>query len=92
MTRTVMTLSGRVQAVGFRQTVLEIAPRYAVAGTVRNLRGGGLEIDAEGDDAAVRAFLDDVLARPPHFARIDGVERSAAEPRGAAGFREAPSA
>jgi acylphosphatase len=91
MTRTVMTLSGHVQAVGFRQTVLEIAERYRVAGNVRNLRGGRLEIDAEGDDAAVRAFLDDVLAHPPHFARIDDVERSPAEPQGAAGFREAPT-
>jgi acylphosphatase len=88
-----MTLSGRVQAVGFRQTVLEIAARYAVAGTVRNLRQGGrLEIDAEGEEGAVQAFLDDVLAHPPHFARIDDVERNASEPRGTAGFREAPSA
>ena len=88
-----MTLSGRVQAVGFRQTVLEIAARYAVAGTVRNLRRDGrLEIDAEGEEGAVRAFLDDVLAHPPHFARIERVERSAAEPRGVSGFREAPSA
>jgi hydrogenase maturation protein HypF len=88
-----MTLSGRVQAVGFRQTVLALAARYAVAGTVRNLRQGGrLEIDAEGEEGAVRAFFDDVIAHPPHFARIDRVERAAAEPRGAAGFREAPSA
>jgi acylphosphatase len=92
VTRTVVTLSGRVQAVGFRQTVLEIAARYPVAGTVRNLRRGELEIDAEGEDGILAAFLDDVLAHPPHFARIDRVERSAAEPRGAASFREAPSA
>jgi acylphosphatase len=88
-----MTLSGRVQAVGFRQTVLEIAARHAVAGTVRNRRRDGrLEIDAEGEEDAVRAFLADVLAHPPRFARIDGVERGTAEPRGATGFREAPSA
>lgn len=92
VTRTIMTMSGRVQAVGFRQTVVEIAARHPVVGTVRNLQGGRLEIDAEGDDTAVRAFLDDVLAHPPRFARIDGVERSAAAPRGASTFREAPTA
>jgi acylphosphatase len=88
----VTTLSGRVQGVGFRYTVLRIAARHPVAGTVRNLRGGErLEIDAEGDETAVEAFLRDVLARPPRGARVDRVERRSAEPRGLTRFGEAPT-
>lgn len=93
MTRSVVTLSGRVQGVGFRYTVLRIAARYAVAGTVRNLSAGErVEIDAEGEPAAVEAFLQQVIASPPPGARIDRVERRDAEPRQARTFCEAPTA
>ena len=93
MTRTIATIRGLVQNVGFRYTVLHIARRYAVAGTVRNLRAGRcVEIDAEGEPAAVDAFIDDVLAHPPSGARVDGVERSAAEPRGLRTFTSAETA
>lgn len=93
MTRTTVTVRGRVQNVGFRYTVLRIARRHDVAGTVRNLRDGArVEIDAEGEDGAVGAFLDDVLAHPPSGARIDAVERTTAQPRGARGFSAAETA
>jgi acylphosphatase len=87
VTRTIATLSGRVQAVFFRDTVQRIATRYAVAGTVRNLRDGErLEIDVEGEDGVVRAFLDDVLEHPPQHAQVDHVDRRDAEPLGRHGF------
>jgi acylphosphatase len=90
--RTIVTLSGRVQAVGFRDAVQRIAARYPVAGTVRNVRDGErLEIDVEGDDEVVRAFLDDVLAHPPRYARVEHIERSDAKPLGRQGFTVAPT-
>ncbi len=92
MTRTILTLSGRVQGVGFRYTVLRIATRYDVAGTVRNLRDGRVEVDAEGSAAAVDAFLQDVLANPPRGARIEHAARGGAEPRLLQTFSEAPTA
>lgn len=93
MTRTIATLRGRVQGVGFRYTVLEIARRHAVAGTVRNLRSGReLEVDAEGDERAVAAFLDDVLAHPPPDAHVESVERRSATPRLLTTFEDAPTA
>ncbi len=93
MIRTVVTLTGRVQGVGFRTTVLDLAARYPVAGTVRNLRDGArLEIDVEGEPAAVERFLDEVLERRPRFARVDRVERTAADPRGLHRFAHAPTA
>jgi len=93
MTRTIATIRGLVQNVGFRYTVLRIARRHAVAGTVRNLRADrSVEIDAEGEPAAVEAFLNDVLAHPPSGARVDGVERTTTEPRGLRTFTEAETA
>ncbi len=93
MKRTIVTLRGRVQAVGFRDTVQRIAARYAVAGTVRNLRDGErLKIDAEGEGDALRAFIDDVLAHPPRYARVEDVERRDAEPLGRSGFAVARNA
>ena len=92
-TRTIVTVSGHVQNVGFRFTVTRIARRHAVAGTVRNLHAGRrVEIDVEGESQAVQAFLDDVLANPPRGARIDDVQRTSASPRGLRAFSEAESA
>jgi len=85
--REIVVLTGRVQNVGFRDAVLQVARRHSVAGTVRNLRDGDrLEIDVEGDPAAVAAFVDDVLANPPRFGRVAAVTRTTAEPRGATRF------
>jgi acylphosphatase len=85
--RAIVRLRGRVQTVGFRDAVLAIAQRHPVAGSVRNLHEGEqLEIDVEGAPDAVDAFLDDVLAHPPRYARVEGVERETAAPQNAAGF------
>lgn len=86
MRREIVEIKGRVQGVGFRYTVSAIAGRHPVSGTVRNLRSGAVEIDVEGDDDIVEAFIDDVLAHPPRMARVDAVARRSAEPRGIRGF------
>jgi acylphosphatase len=92
MRRELVTLRGRVQGVGFREQVLAIARGHAVAGTVRNVTSGrAVEIDVEGDDAAVEGFVAAVIARPPSFARVDHVERRTLALRGAIGFERAPT-
>ena len=48
--------SGHVQGVGFRYTVRQVATGFEVAGTVRNLPEGGVEVVAEGDRAELEAF------------------------------------
>ncbi len=50
--------SGRVQGVGFRATAFDLAARLAVSGFARNLADGRVEVEAQGDPAAVRSFLD----------------------------------
>jgi acylphosphatase len=49
--------SGRVQGVGFRYTTQALAAGYPVAGFVRNLPSGEVELIAEGEDSVVEAFL-----------------------------------
>jgi acylphosphatase len=49
--------TGRVQGVGFRYTAQHLAKDFAVAGYVRNLANGGVELVAEGAADQVDAFL-----------------------------------
>ncbi len=84
--REVVTLTGRVQGVGFRATVLERAASYDVAGTVRNTAAGAVVIDVEGPRKDVEGFIGAVLADPPPDARVERVQRDDAQPRGARGF------
>lgn len=51
---------GRVQGVGFRYTVNQIARRFPVAGFVRNLPNGQVHIVVEGDQASLDAFLAEI--------------------------------
>lgn len=58
MSRQRMTVyySGRVQGVGFRYTVKSLTSGYEVAGTVRNLDDGRVELTAEGEREELEAF------------------------------------
>ncbi len=58
MRRVRVLVSGDVQGVGYRYTMLMIAERAGVTGWVRNLRDGRVEAEVEGTDDQV----DDVLA------------------------------
>ncbi len=55
--------SGHVQGVGFRYTARSIARGYDVAGFVRNLPDGRVELVAEGKPHEVDAFLREVRDR-----------------------------
>jgi len=49
--------SGRVQGVGFRFTALDIARELGVAGWVKNLSDGRVEILAEAEEKVISEFL-----------------------------------
>ncbi|MBU1197538.1 acylphosphatase [Candidatus Micrarchaeota archaeon] len=51
-------VSGSVQGVGYRYSVLRIAARFPVAGFVRNLSDGRVEIQAEGEENALKHLVD----------------------------------
>jgi len=49
---------GRVQGVGFRWTVKNLAREFEVAGTVKNLPDGRVELLVQGDADEVEDFLE----------------------------------
>lgn len=48
---------GRVQGVGFRFSVKQIARGFDVTGWVKNLEDGRVELQVSGEEAEVPAFL-----------------------------------
>ena len=59
--------SGRVQGVGFRYMTKSIATGFEIAGTVRNLSDGRVELIAEGNREELEAFLVAIRADMKHF-------------------------
>jgi acylphosphatase len=49
---------GRVQGVGFRYTIKNLAREFEVAGSVKNLPDGRVELMACGEDGEVSGFLE----------------------------------
>jgi acylphosphatase len=49
--------SGRVQGVGFRATVVDIARDHPVTGWVKNLADGRVQLLVEGKEEDVKKFL-----------------------------------
>ena len=61
--------SGHVQGVGFRYTAHSIARGHDVAGYVRNLPDGRVELVAEGKRSEIEGFLADIRDRMSNHIR-----------------------
>ncbi len=71
--------SGSVQGVGFRYTVKSVASGFDVAGTVRNLSDGRVELVIEGMKEELSAFRQAIRdAGLEHFIRDEAVNWSEA--------------
>ncbi len=57
-------VSGVVQGVGFRYYTQRMAQRLGLVGYVRNLRDGGVELEAEGEAHDVAALVSAVQKGP----------------------------
>jgi acylphosphatase len=64
---------GRVQGVGYRASTAHEARRLGLAGWVRNLPDGAVEVEAKGVGPAVDALVA-WLAEGPRGARVTGVD------------------
>jgi hydrogenase maturation protein HypF len=86
-----LTVSGRVQGVGFRPFVYRLAHRLGLHGWVRN-EAGTVEIWAQGvEAAALEAFEQALLEQAPPLARPRITSRSSTEPQAFETFKILPS-
>lgn len=53
----IVFFSGHVQGVGFRYSTLQVAKEFEVAGFVRNLADGRVQLEVEGAAAEVGRFV-----------------------------------
>ncbi|MEJ1969535.1 MAG: acylphosphatase [Rhizomicrobium sp.] len=85
-----LKIEGRVQAVGYRNFVIEMATRLSVDGWVRNRSDGTVEALVSGKNADVEKLVGLCMKGPPG-SRIANVEMHRAEPAEEKGFRRRPS-
>jgi acylphosphatase len=77
---------GTVQGVGFRWAVRNIAKGFDVTGWVRNLVDGRVELQVNGEEDEVRAFLDAIAQSELHGLIKKQTESKLAQPVPARGF------
>jgi acylphosphatase len=66
--------SGHVQGVGFRYSVRQLASGFEVAGFVRNLPDGRVQLVAEGLASELTRFLDAIAAKMAAYIRDAAVD------------------
>ena len=85
MKRVCLVISGEVQGVTFRSSARKKALELGIAGWIRNLHKGTVEVVAEGAQERVREFTAWCRRGPPQ-ARVDKVEMKEEKVEGVEGF------
>ena len=86
MKRLIAYVSGRVQKVGYRARVIEMARAFGIKGTIENLSDGRVRIIAEGDDERLKWF-ESVIDLKNTLIQVSSIEKRYAEADGEfAGF------
>jgi acylphosphatase len=68
-----LSISGRVQGVGYRDWIMRTARGLGLAGWVRNRSDGSVEALIVGDEMAVGRMID-ACRRGPVLAHVDNVD------------------
>ena len=68
-----LTISGRVQGVGFRDWLTDAALALGLTGWVRNRRDGAVEALIVGEESAVGQMIE-ACRRGPLLARVDSID------------------
>jgi acylphosphatase len=86
-----ITITGRVQGVGFRAFIRRTAEQFGLEGWVRNRLDGSVEIMVIGDPDVIDRLIDASNAGPP-LAKPEEISLRGAEDDGTTGFLEKPTA
>lgn len=73
-----ITVKGKVQGVFYRASTKAVADQLGVKGLVKNLPGGDVFIEAEGDKMSLDMFLD-WCHEGPEDAKVTSVESNEGE-------------
>jgi acylphosphatase len=65
---------GRVQGVGFRFTCQRIAADNNITGWVKNLHDGGVQVIAEGDQADLKKFFNELKDSMARYVSSDNIQ------------------
>jgi len=68
-----LTITGRVQGVGYRDWTIGAARRLGLTGWVRNRRDGAVEALVVGEDMAVGEMIE-ACRRGPRLAHVEAVD------------------
>lgn len=69
-----LIVQGEVQGVGYRQYVAKIGRRLKLAGFVKNLKNGTVQIQCKGDEKAISEFKEKIDKKNPDNAPLIYVE------------------
>jgi acylphosphatase len=68
-----VTVTGRVQGVGYRAFTVLVATQRGLVGGVRNLDDGRVELEVEGPKDSIVALLEELRVGPPS-SRVTAVQ------------------
>jgi acylphosphatase len=85
-----LTITGRVQGVGYRASALDTARRLGLRGWVRNRADGSVEILVIGEGDAVATMIE-ACRQGPFAARVAEVAVNETEDDGSLGFSPKPT-
>lgn len=86
MKRYIITVTGKVQGVFYRAAARDVATRLGLQGFARNELDGSVHIEVEGEDQALKEFLEWCKHGPQH-AVVEHVRCTETPPAGLEGFR-----
>ncbi|WP_108669118.1 carbamoyltransferase HypF [Peribacillus acanthi] len=85
-----ITVTGRIQGVGFRPFVYSLAKKHELNGTVQNIVGS-VRIVVEGEEENVERMVSELKTSQPSLAKIDEVCIKGVAPKGYEEFTILPS-
>lgn len=85
-----VSVTGRVQGVGFRPFIFQLARQCQVKGTVQN-NMDGVKIIVEGDGTSLQRFLEEMEAKAPRLSKISGISTEPVRTAGIQDFQILPS-